>query len=74
MAQFTANDKLLPKTVLEGLKYEIANEIGVSESVQKYGWGGTSSRDCGRVGGKMGGNMVKVLVRQAEQALENKNQ
>lgn len=69
MAQFTNNEKLLPKTVLEGMKYEITNEIGVTPTVEQYGWGGTSSRDCGRVGGKMGGNMVKVLVRQAEESL-----
>ncbi|MEG6615592.1 alpha/beta-type small acid-soluble spore protein [Peptococcaceae bacterium 1198_IL3148] len=72
MAQFTDQEKLLPRTVLRDLKYEVANEIGVAPIVEKRGWGGTSSRDCGRVGGKMGGNMVKVLVRQAEEALMNK--
>lgn len=65
--------KLLPDSVLESFKYEVADEVGVTPLVKRYGWGGTSSRNCGRVGGKIGGNMVKVMVRQAQQAMAAKN-
>lgn len=33
----------------ENLKYEIARELGVSDTVAKEGWGAVSSRDCGRM-------------------------
>lgn len=33
----------------EQLKMEIAQELGVFETVQKEGWGSVSSRDCGRM-------------------------
>lgn len=38
----------------EGLKYEIAQELGVYDTVSKEGWGSVSSRDCG--------NMVKKAI------------
>ncbi|MTI81006.1 MAG: alpha/beta-type small acid-soluble spore protein [Firmicutes bacterium] len=73
MAQFTDTNKLLPDSVLDNFKYEVAEGIGINDEIKNRGWGGMSSRDCGRVGGKMGGNMVKVLVRQAEEGMA-KNQ
>lgn len=72
MAQFTNTEKLLPESVLNNFKYEVAQEIGIADDIQKGGWGSISSRDCGRVGGKIGGNMVKVLVRQAIQSLDSR--
>jgi small acid-soluble spore protein F (minor alpha/beta-type SASP) len=33
----------------EGLKYEIARELGVYDTVSREGWGSVSSRDCGRL-------------------------
>ncbi len=33
----------------EGLKYEIARELGVYDTVSKQGWGSVSSRDCGNM-------------------------
>lgn len=42
----------------ENLKYEIARELGVDSIVQKEGWGGVSSRDCG--------NMVRKAIEIAE--------
>lgn len=41
----------------EGLKYEIAKELGVYDTVQREGWGSVSSRDCG--------NMVKKAIEMA---------
>jgi hypothetical protein len=38
---------------IEKLKWEIANEIGLGEKLEKVGWGGLSSAETGRVGGIM---------------------
>ena len=43
----------------EQLKYEIAKELGVYDTVKKEGWGKVSSRDCG--------NMVKKAIEKANQ-------
>ena len=69
MAQFTNRPKLLPDDVLDRFKYEIADEIGLSDKIKSVGWPEMPSRECGRVGGKIGGNMVKVMIRYAEQSL-----
>jgi len=49
-------------------KYEMANEIGVSNQIQGGYWGHISSRDCGAVGG----NMVKRMIEAYEQSLAGK--
>lgn len=69
MAQFTNRPKLLPDDVLDRFKYEIADEIGLLNKIESVGWPDMSARDCGRIGGKIGGNMVKVMIRYAEQSL-----
>lgn len=33
----------------EELKYELAKELGVYESVKAQGWGSVPSRDCGNL-------------------------
>lgn len=43
------------------LKYELAKELGVDEVVQREGWGGVSSRQCG--------NLVSAAIRYAEKNL-----
>ena len=51
---------------LEKFKYEVANEVGVNLS---NGYNGNiSARDAGRVGG----NMVRKLIEQAEKQMINK--
>ena len=37
----------------EKLKYEIAEELGLSDKVKKYGWSGLTSSETGRIGGIM---------------------
>lgn len=69
MAQFTGYDRLLPADALERFKYEVAQELGLSPEVADGYWGELPARECGRVGGKIGGAMVRVMIRQAEQAL-----
>ena len=56
------NKKVVPEAreSLEKFKYEVANEVGVN---LKNGYNGNiSARDAGRIGG----NMVKKLIQQAE--------
>ncbi len=71
MVQFFEKPKLLPDQVLDQFKYEIAGELGITPQIKEGDWGGLSSRDCGRVGGKIGGNMVKVMIRNVEGNLAN---
>ena len=54
--------KVVPeaKAALEKFKYEVASEVGVN---LKQGYNGDiSSKDAGRIGG----NMVRKLIQQAE--------
>ncbi|MGY0372584.1 small, acid-soluble spore protein, alpha/beta type [Clostridium sp. JNZ J1-5] len=37
----------------EKIKYEIAEELGLRDKVDKYGWGGLTAEETGRVGGMM---------------------
>ncbi|NRZ60456.1 hypothetical protein DZE42_003595 [Clostridium beijerinckii] len=37
----------------EKVKYEIAEELGLIDKVNKEGWGGLSSGETGRIGGIM---------------------
>ena len=49
-------------------KYEIANQVGVTNQIQGGYWGHISSRDCGAVGG----NMVRRMIEAYEQSLAGK--
>lgn len=53
------------------LKFEIAQELGVP--LQPGYNGDLTARDAGRIGGKIGGSMVRRMIALAEQALANKN-
>ena len=62
MANSNSNQKVVPeaKEALNRFKYEVANEVGVT---LKDGYNGNiSARDAGRIGG----NMVRKLIQQAE--------
>lgn len=64
----TSNKKVVPEAreSLEKFKYEVANEVGVN---LKNGYNGNiSARDAG----KIGGNMVRKLIEQAENQMINK--
>ncbi|MDD4036132.1 MAG: small, acid-soluble spore protein, alpha/beta type [Bacilli bacterium] len=47
------------KIMSDNLKYEIARELGVLNTVEKEGWGSVSSSDCG--------NLVKKAIEKANQ-------
>ena len=62
------NYKVVPEATeaLNRFKYEVASEVGVN---LKEGYNGDlSSRDAGRIGG----NMVRKLIQQAESNMANK--
>ena len=61
-----SNKSVVPeaKEALNKFKYEVANEVGVN---LKQGYNGDlSSRDAGRIGGQM----VKKLIQQAENQMK----
>ncbi|NSL50650.1 alpha/beta-type small acid-soluble spore protein [Calidifontibacillus erzurumensis] len=52
------------------VKYEIASELGIP---LKKGYNGNiKANEAGKIGGVIGGNMVKEMVRMAEQQLANR--
>ena len=62
MANSNSNKSVVPeaKEALNKFKYEVASEVGVN---LKQGYNGDlSSRDAGRIGGQM----VRKLIQQAE--------
>ena len=61
-----SNKKVIPEAreALNKFKYEVASEVGVN---LKDGYNGNiSSRDAGRIGG----NMVRKLIEQAENQMK----
>lgn len=48
----------------ENLKYELAKELGVAQTVDTEGWGGVTSRDCGR--------LVQKAIELAERSMAQK--
>jgi len=66
MANTNSNKKLVPEAMdaLDRFKYEVASEVGVN---LKDGYNGDiSAKDAGRVGG----NMVRKLIQQAESQMK----
>ena len=64
----SSNKKVVPEAMdsLERFKYEVAQEVGVN---LKDGYNGNiSARDAG----KIGGNMVRKMIEQAENQMLNK--
>jgi small acid-soluble spore protein F (minor alpha/beta-type SASP) len=46
----------------EALKYELAKEMGVHETVQQEGWGSVPSRMCG--------SLVSLAIARAERSVQ----
>jgi len=47
-------EKTTEEIRIEKMKYEIAEELGLLDKVEKVGWGGLTSRESGKIGGIMG--------------------
>ena len=68
MANNNSNRVMIPEAreSLDKFKYEVANEVGVT---LKDGYNGNiSARDAGRIGG----NMVRKMIQQAENSMIGK--
>ena len=53
-SKIKTNKELNDAEVLrEKIKYEIAEELGLKEKVDSYGWGGLTAEETGRIGGIM---------------------
>ena len=53
-SKLKANKELTEKEKMrEKIKYEIAEELGLSDKVSKEGWGELSAEETGRIGGLM---------------------
>lgn len=66
MGELKGRRPLLPLTVRDRFKYEVAAELGLLDDVAERGWADLPTRELGRIGGTIGGNMVRVLIRHAE--------
>lgn len=49
----TKNKKKKLPTLEDKLKYEIAEELGLTNKIKKVGWGGLTAKETGKVGGHM---------------------
>lgn len=65
------NAGILPQSVLDDFKMEVATELGLTDKIETQGWANMTSRDCGHVGGRIGGSMVKAMIRRAEESLKS---
>ncbi|GLC28720.1 alpha/beta-type small acid-soluble spore protein [Clostridium omnivorum] len=53
-AKLKSNKELTEiEKVREKIKYEIADELGLRDKVDKYGWSGLTAEETGRIGGIM---------------------
>lgn len=60
----------IPSGIGDRFKFEVAEELGIP---LKKGYNGDlTAREAGRIGGRIGGNMVKVMIRHAEEQLAGK--
>lgn len=53
-AKLKSNKELTQnETLREALKYEIAEELGLTDKIKSCGWSGLTAEETGRVGGLM---------------------
>lgn len=58
--------------IREKLKYEIAEELGLSDKVSKEGWGGLTAEETGRIGGIMTRRKKELKIPTNEEILGRK--
>ncbi|MDI3269650.1 MAG: alpha/beta-type small acid-soluble spore protein [Bacillota bacterium] len=49
------------ETSLDRLKYEVARELGLDDDIEERGWSRLTTREVG----KIGGGMVRKMIRRA---------
>ena len=53
-SKLKTNKELTPQELMrEKIKYEIADELGLKDKVDQFGWGGLTAEETGRIGGIM---------------------
>lgn len=55
------------KTIEDKWKYEIAEELGLTDKIDQVGWGGLTAKETGRIGG-----LITVKKRKMKQTKEKK--
>lgn len=55
----------------EKMKYEIADELGLKDKVDKLGWSSLTSEETGRIGGIMTKMKKKLNIPKNEEILKN---
>lgn len=55
----------------EKMKYEIADELGLKDKVDKLGWSSLTSEETGRIGGIMTKMKKKLNIPKNEEILNN---
>ena len=63
------HQRILPHELLDRMRWEITAADGLAGTIPALGWPEISSRECGQIGGRIGGRMVKVMIRYAEESL-----
>lgn len=53
---------------MDGLKEEVAKDTGLDDDIQERGWENMTTREAGKIGGQM----VKRMIRRAENNLRKK--
>ncbi|MEF2966707.1 alpha/beta-type small acid-soluble spore protein [Paenibacillus sp. M1] len=56
----------------DDVKYEVAKELGVP--LKPGGNGNLTTESAGQIGGKIGGSMVREMIRLAQQQLSNRSE
>ena len=60
-----------PDSTSENVKYEVARKLGIP--LHRGDNGDLTTKQAGKVGGKIGGSMIKEMVRLAQQQMAGKN-
>ncbi|MFW5992105.1 MAG: small, acid-soluble spore protein, alpha/beta type [Halanaerobiaceae bacterium] len=58
----------LARQALDNFKHEVAAELGLMDKIKSRGWGNMTTREVG----KIGGNMVRKMVKMAEDNMVNR--
>jgi len=63
---------ILPEaeSALDRFKHEVARELGLEDDIQRRGWENMTTREVG----KIGGNMVRRMIRYAEEKMREEQQ
>lgn len=54
------------ETLEDKMKYEIAEELGLTDKVNSLGWGGLTAKETGKIGGIVNVRKRKIKEKQKE--------